>query len=110
LFREHAPQLLDPPKLIVRLRYRCAATACHGHTQRIIDWELTALQRRYRGRRPGELEKAITRNFFEIPFAADRAPMLFVGNQENPARRASFTILGLYYPRSADIKQRERLF
>ena len=81
-----------------------------GHNQRIIDWELTALQRRFKHRGQGELEQAITRNFFEIPFNADRAPMIFVGNQENIKRRASFTILGLYYPRKADVQQKERLF
>jgi hypothetical protein len=72
---------------------------------RIIDWELTALQRRYRGRAEAELRVAIERNFLEIPFGEDRSPMIFVGNQENVQRRASFTVLGIYYPRKSDVEQ-----
>lgn len=110
LFRETPPRLLDPPRLIVQLSYHCTAEGCRGHVQRIIDWELTALQLRYRGRSDSELEAAITSNFFAVPFGSERAPMLFVGNQENVARRASFTVLGLYYPKRTDIAQTETLF
>lgn len=110
LFREQTPRLLDPPRLIVRLSYDCSSSGCRGHTQRIIDWELSALQRRFRGRPTAELERAIARNFHEIPFGTDRAPLIFVGNQENVRRRASFTILGLYYPKKSDLRQRETLF
>jgi hypothetical protein len=110
LFRESPPRLLDPPQFIVHLRYRCAMSECDGHAQRIIDWELTALQQRYRSRGEVQLKQVILRNFFRIPFGADRTPLIFVGNQENIQRRGAFTILGLYYPRKADLVQRERLF
>jgi len=32
------------------------------------------------------------------PFLRDTDPLTNVGNQENPQRRRSFTVLGLYYP------------
>jgi hypothetical protein len=32
------------------------------------------------------------------PFLRDTDPLIYVGNQENPQRRRSFTVLGLYYP------------
>lgn len=110
LFRETAPRLLDPPRFEVRIDYMCETLACSGHVQRIIDWELTALQRRYLGRPDEELRAAITRNFREIPFAKDRAPRILVGNQENVQRRASFTVLGLYYPRRSDLFSTAPLF
>lgn len=109
LFREVSPSLLSAPALIVHLRYRCAAPGCTGHVQRIIDWELTALQHRYR-QRPDDLRAAIARNFLKIPFATDRAPMIFVGNQADIRRRASYTVLGLYYPRRSEVAQTETLF
>jgi hypothetical protein len=93
LFNETPPRLLDAPPWIVHLIYRCRDPACDGHRQRIIDWELTALSARYRTRGEDELKPALTRNFFEILFAANRAPMIFVGNQEDVRRRASFTVL-----------------
>jgi hypothetical protein len=110
VFRDAPAQILDPPRLNVRLSYDCTANSCRGHQQRIIDWELTALQHRFRQRTASDLQAAITRNFFEVPFAAERAPMIFVGNQENIRRRASFTVLGLYYPRWSDIRQADSLF
>lgn len=110
LFNETPPRLLDPPSWIVHLIYRCQDPVCAGHRQRIIDWELTALQARYRSRTEEELRAAVTRNFFEIPFAVGRVPLIFVGNQEDVRRRASFTVLGLYYPEVGDIEQTTPLF
>jgi hypothetical protein len=110
LFQDVPPRLLDPPRLIVHLAYRCEEWRCLGHRQRIIDLELTALQAKYRGRSDDELKAAIKRNFLEIPFANDRAPMVFVGNQENITRRASFTVLGIHYPRRSEVEQSGRLF
>jgi hypothetical protein len=110
LFNETPPRLLDPPLWIVHLNYRCEAPQCDGHRQRIIDWELSALQARYRNRSEDELKAAVTRNFFEIPFASSRAPLIFVGNQEDVRRRTSFTVLGLYYPKTEDIEPTARLF
>lgn len=108
LFNETPPRLLDPPPWIVHLSYRCQAAKCGGHRQRIIDWELTALQSR--SRPEAELRAAVTRNFFEIPFASKRSPLIFVGNQEDVRRRSSFTVLGLYYPSASDVEQTTPLF
>jgi hypothetical protein len=68
LFIETPPRLLEPPPWIVHLLYRCQHEPCQGHRQRIIDWELTALQARYRRRSEEKLKAAVTRNFFEVPF------------------------------------------
>jgi hypothetical protein len=110
LFNETPPRLLDAPPWIVHLNYRCQRATCGGHRQRIIDWELTALQGRYRNRAETELKTAVTRNFLEIPFANTRSPLIFVGNQEDVRRRSSFTVLGSYYPSVSDIEQTTPLF
>jgi hypothetical protein len=110
LFQETPPTLLDAPSFIVHLDYSCEAPACGRHLQKIIDWELTALQFRYRRRPDADLKAAVIRNFLEIPFSQERRPMLLVGNQENVQRRASFTVLGLYYPKWSDIEQSGLLF
>lgn len=98
LFSETPPQLLDPPRKVVRLVYSCAAPECPGHRQRIIDWELTALQRRLRNQPDSVLDQAIQERFMDNMYASHKRPLIFVGNQENVARRASFTVLGTYYP------------
>ena len=110
LFDEIPKPLLRPPRFRVRLRYRCEEPSCAGHAQTIIDWELTALQAHHRYSSDAELCAAITHRFFEIPFAAKKDPLLFVGNQEDVRRRASFTVLGLYYPDRFDAEKGRTLF
>lgn len=98
LFGPPAAAMLEPPRLKVRLRYWCLAPACNGHTQRIIDWELTALQRRGRGLDDTAMRASIQAKFMEQMFSPDRDPLIFVGNQAAITRRQSFTVLGIYYP------------
>jgi len=64
---------------------------------RILDWELTALQSRY-PRSDTDLKAAVTNNFLTKMFNPGKAPLIYVGNQENPTRRGSFTVLGVDYP------------
>lgn len=110
LFDQVPLPLLQPPRFRVRLQYRCEDHRCEGHTQTIIDWELTALQSRYRSSADAELRAVITQKFFEIPFAPKKDPLIFVGNQEDVRRRASFTVLGLYYPDRSDAEKGRTLF
>lgn len=105
LFDDVPLPILRPPRFRVHLHYRCETGGCDGHEQTIIDWELTALQARYRGSTDQELKAVITRNFFENPFGLKKAPLIFVGNQEDIRRRAAYTVLGLYYPDRADAER-----
>jgi hypothetical protein len=89
--------VLQPPKFKVWLRWRCESPRCPAHRMRILDWELTALQARYR-RSDTALKAAVTNNFQIKMFNPQKAPLIYVGNQENPTRRRSFTVLGVYYP------------
>lgn len=98
LFGQRAPAL-TPPRLKATLHYRCEAVGCPGHDQHIIDWELTALQRRGARLSEEDLKKSITQRFMQQMFLAKTDPIIFVGNQADVTRRASFTVLGVYYPK-----------
>lgn len=95
------PKLLTEPRFIVRYRYRCGDSSCRGHVGRILDWELTALQNRMRGS-DGEVKAQITQKFQTEMFAADRHSAFYMGNFELAARRSSFSVLGVYWPRTED--------
>lgn len=95
------PTLLKAPRFKVRYRYRCGDSACPGHGGRILDWELTALQNKLRGS-DDELKAGITAKFRDEMFAAERRAGFFMGNFELAARRAKFSVLGVYWPRKSD--------
>ncbi len=94
------PAPLKAPRYKVKYRYRCSDSACTGHVNRLLDWELTALQNRYRD--DAELRRAVTTNFLDKMFATDRRSGFFMGNFELAARRSKFSILGVYSPRASD--------
>ena len=96
-------KVLEPPPFSAHLKYRCQDRACTSHTQGIIDWELTGLQRHVQQRGGGEdeIRKAIEYRFLEIPTQAKRVVRIFVGNQAK--RRHVFSVLGLYYPERKDL-------
>lgn len=102
LFGQDRVRMLEPPRFVARLHYWCQTRECGGHQQRIIDWELTALQSHFRDRSDDEVKAAIHEKFLVQVFERDTDPLIFVGNQANPQRRRSFTVLGLYYPRAGD--------
>ena len=57
-----------------------------------------------------KIREDLTANFFTNPFGPHKRPALFVGNQFNPQRRASFTILSIYYPNVQDLPPGPPLF
>jgi hypothetical protein len=97
------PALLKEPRFKVRYRYRCEAASCPGHQGRILDWELTALQNRLRGS-DTDVKRAITEKYLEQMFAKDRRSGFYMGNFELAARRAKFSVLGVYWPRLRDVE------
>lgn len=103
--KRRVSKALELPPFRAHLRYRCTDSGCKGHTQGILDWELTELQRRRRreGVSDEQLKTDITRNFFENATMPDRDPRLYVGNQANPARRRTFSVLGIYNPKRTDL-------
>lgn len=103
LLREAEPHILEAPRLEARLVFRCNEAACAGaHRVKIIDWELTALQRRYSRASDAEVERVVREKFLTQMFASRRAPAIFLGNQEAVTRRQQYMALGVYYPKAAD--------
>jgi hypothetical protein len=95
------PAILKEPRFKVRYRYRCADRRCKGHVGRILDWELTALQNRLRSS-DAEVKESVAKKFHDQMFAADRHAGFFMGNFELAARRAKFSVLGVYWPHVDD--------
>lgn len=102
LFRTGEPRLLAAPRFTVKLGFRCRAPECGGHEPSIIDWELTALQHHLRSFTDAELTDAIQDRFGAKMFTSGTVPAIYLGNQGNPARRAQFMVLGVYYPKARD--------
>ncbi len=98
------PKKLEPPRLVATYRYRCTGPTCPGHRGQILDWELTALQQRYRASTDGELKRVIEAKFIGEMFASGRDTHFFMGNFENPVKRDKFSVLGVWYPRLSDVE------
>lgn len=95
------PSILKEPEFKVRYRYRCASPGCDGHQGRILDWELTSLQNRLRYEHK-DVRAGVTEKFLDQMFAAERRAGFYMGNFELAARRGKFSVLGVYWPRTAE--------
>ncbi len=91
------PEVRKPDFEVVPWRfqyeYQCAAPACSGHLQTIVDWEVLALWRRVRDRSDWQEQM---RRKFEDALWEGRDAVLFVGNQEQ--HPTSFLVLGVFWP------------
>lgn len=105
LFGKSMAELQQPP-LDMRVRYRCEEPSCHGHDQKVIDWEagIAALNwmREVHGDRD-ECTRRIVEKWSGM-FDEDRDSYLFVGNQHQYP--STFSIIGTWYPR----REEPRLF
>lgn len=80
--RVNVPPLVAPP-LRVHYIYNCGEDNCSGHRQGVLDWELTALQRRaWRSR--ADPAVWVRTKFFEEMFNEERESWLVLGNQADP--------------------------
>ena len=104
LFESGPHTALQAPRFRAWYRYRCHTVSCRTHRQGIYDWELVALQRRFRHYGDQELVQLIQEKFLDMMCAADRDPIFFVGNQQ--ARPQGFIILGVAYPQRPRPKSR----
>jgi hypothetical protein len=83
-----------------RYRYRCSAS-CNGHTQSMIDWELSESYRSWRERYDETilLEK-IRLRFLDEMCSPKKDTIFFVGNQH--AHPRGFLVLGVFWPPAAE--------
>lgn len=100
LFHDAAktPTELRPPRYVVRYRYHCTRQGCPGHVGQVLDWELTALQNRHLRDSDEVVKAAIEKRFRDQMFASGKLTSFFMGNFEDARKRASFSVLGIYYP------------
>lgn len=95
-----APPLEAPP-FQAWYRYKCEAPDCNGHRQGILDWELTALQRRAQHEHK-DPRRWIEDKYGDQMLAAERRQLLALGNHSLPNRRRTFSVLSIYYPKNED--------
>ncbi|MFT2712331.1 hypothetical protein [Clavibacter sp. Sh2126] len=96
---------LVAPRLVVRYAYTCMTPECAGHRQRILDWELAALQHRFRHVTVDALEAVIREKFEAGKFSEPVLTYLFVGNFAHPAKRRNFAVLGVWTtPRATETR------
>lgn len=94
---------LQPPRFVVKIRYRCDTASCPGHEPSLLDFELSALQYHQRHLSDDALKARIERKFGDEQFSSDRRTSLFVGNIADPPKRRSFSALGIHHvPRDSD--------
>lgn len=79
-----------------RLRWRCAASACQGHTASVLDWGLGELARRHG-------PETALRRLEDIADLAVHDLRLFLGNLKN--RQHIFSIVGLWFPQKTKLAQ-----
>lgn len=101
--RRDAPPLEFPPFQAWYV-YRCEADSCSMHRQGILDWELTALQRR--AQKEGEDVRSWIKDWFEtIMLSPDRSTRFILGNQAAGHKRHTFSVLSVYYPKKKDVNR-----
>ena len=101
--RRDAPPLEFPPFQAWYV-YRCKADGCRRHRQGILDWELTALQRRAQ-KEGGNVRSWIKDRFENIMLSPDRSTRFILGNQAAGHKRHTFSILSVYYPKNKDVNR-----
>ena len=98
LFGEAVPPELMAPRFAAKYEYVCESADCNGHSQSIIDWELTGLQMRLQRDDDATTVEKIRAKFHDDLCGAAKRPHFFVGNVADPLKRRNFSVLGVYSP------------
>lgn len=98
LFGESTPPELKSPRFVAKYYYECTDPICRGHEQRILDWELTALQLKLSREDDTVAREKIRAKFHDELCAPTRRVHFFVGNIADPTKRRNFSVLGVYGP------------
>lgn len=95
------PPVLRAPRLKATYHYKCLKPSCPGHKGRNLDWELTALQNRFRHVTDDALKEMVREQFLDKMFSPQKETAFFMGNFELAKMRDRFTVLGTHYPARA---------
>lgn len=91
------PTQLKPAPFDVYISYRCHGTGCtRRHEQKVLDWEAGEAARKWQALYGSSTPERL-RDKWQGMFEAARDSHLYVGNQHQ--HRASFSILGVWYPK-----------
>jgi hypothetical protein len=77
-----------------RYRYKCDMVGCPGHSQSIIDWEISQFYRRVRNF--DDWRDRMRKRWVDEVCGTDRDTAFFVGNMHQ--HPGSFLILGVWWP------------
>ncbi|WP_420639702.1 hypothetical protein [Candidatus Poriferisocius sp.] len=75
-----------------KFQYDCIAAECNGHTQSIVDWEISEAWRRWRRTYPDDYLQRIEDKWMSL-VRPTREPAFFVGNQHQAPQ--GFLVLGI---------------
>jgi len=101
---DNTPALV-PPRFKVNFDYLCMSADCKGHKPRILDWEMNALQYKFRSVSDDKLKEIITQKFHTEMWGDGVRTCFFVGNFNDIVKRKNFSVLGVYrHKRSADYR------
>jgi hypothetical protein len=101
------PALVKPAQRF-NYKYICHEPDCKGHEQKIVDWELGEVYRRWPHRDDADLEEQIKSRWLTEMCAEDRETMFFVGDQHRwPGQ---FLVLGTFWPEYAQAEAQASLF
>jgi hypothetical protein len=87
---------IEAPRFRASYEWFCETESCNRHTQRLLDWELTAFQRRFAKDTDEQLKARIDSQFLDRMFSKGRFPFFYVGNFASGPKRKSFSILGTF--------------
>ena len=90
---------LEPQPYEMRIKYTCTDSACKGHNQSLIDWEVGQAGRSWANSYPADEIPERLRAKWQSLFSDDKDAHLFVGNQLVHPR--SFMGLGVWYPKKS---------
>jgi hypothetical protein len=83
---------LEFPSQVFQFAYRCRSSACSGHNQTIVDWEITEACRTWKTRYPSDSLERVKAKWKGL-VAPSKNPAFFVGNQQQSPQ--GFLILGV---------------
>lgn len=98
LFGEAIPPELKAPRFRAKYEYSCESAQCKGHSQGILDWELTALQLSLWRNDEATTKEKIRAKYMDDFCSPAKRPHFFVGNMADPVKRRNFSVLGVYSP------------
>jgi hypothetical protein len=91
LLAPQAPTLEFSP-FAFKFAYLCQSERCRGHTQTIVDWEISEAWRRWRQSYPTDFLQRIEEKWMGL-VDHSRKPAFFVGNQQQAPQ--GFLVLGI---------------